>query len=76
MNYYTEGGTFAVSKDGELLVYRNSVALPLEMSDETVFEMILANVAFSINVAERFSDLLLRVSDHRMSIKELRGMLP
>lgn len=76
LNYYTESGTFAVNKDGDMLVYRNSVALPLEMSDETVFEMILANVAFSINVAERFSDLLLRVCDHRMSIEELRGMLP
>lgn len=76
LNYYTETGTFAVNKAGGMLVYRNSIALPAEMEDEAAMELIEANVAFSLNVSERFADLLLRVNDGRMSMREFRGLLP
>lgn len=76
LNYFTESGAFAVNKEGDMLVYRNSIALPPEMSDEAALDMMLANTSFSINAAERFSDVLLGISDGRMSLEELKGMLP
>lgn len=76
LNYYTEAGTFAVSKAGDMLVYRNSIAVPLEMSDETALELISENIAFSLNASERFADVLFRVSDGRMSMEEFRGLFP
>lgn len=76
LNYYTEAGTFAVNKAGGMLVYRNSIALPLETTDEEALELIAANTAFSFNVSEQFSEILLSISDGRMSIEELRELLP
>ena len=76
LNYVTETGQFAISRAGEMLVYRNSLALPLEMTDETDLELIMANVAFSLNVAEKFADIIARVNDGRMSIEEFRGLFP
>lgn len=76
LNYYTEGGTFAVNKAGGMLVFRNSVVLPVEMEDAEVIKLIVANVAFSLNVSERFADVLLRVNDGRMSLREFRELLP
>ena len=76
LNYYMEAGAFAVNKEKTLLAYRNSLALPIELGDEAALDMILANIAYSINVAERFSDLLVQISDGRMSVEELKDMLP
>lgn len=76
LNYYLETGAFAVNKAGEMLVYRNSLAVPLEMKDEDALELIAENVAYSVNVSEQFHDILFRVCDGRMSMEEFRGLLP
>lgn len=76
LNYYTEAGTFAVNKAGGMLVYRNSIALPLDMEDEAALELIVTNVLFSMNVSERYVDILLQVNDGRMDIEDFRALLP
>lgn len=76
LNFYAEAGTFAVNKAGSMLVYRNSIVLPLEMDDETALELITTNIAASMNVSERFVDVIMRVNDGRMSMEEFRGLLP
>lgn len=76
LNYFLETGAFAVNKTGEMLVYRNSIALPLEMDDEEALKLIVANVAFSLNVSEQFHDVLFRICNGRMSMEEFRGLLP
>lgn len=76
LNYYTEAGTFAVNKTGGMLVYRNSLALPAEMDTEKALELIVTNVLFSMNVSERFVDILLQVNDGRMDIEDFRALLP
>lgn len=76
LNYYTEAGTFAINKAGGMLVYRNSIALPLDTTDEEALELIAANTAFSFNVSEHFSEILLSISTGNMTVEELRELLP
>lgn len=76
LNYVTETGHFAISRAGGMLVYRNTLAMPLEVPDETDLELIMANIAFSLNEAEKFVDVIARVRDGRMSIEEFRGLFP
>lgn len=76
LNFYTEAGTFAVDKAGNMLVYRNSIVLSPELDDATALEQITINFAFSMNVSERFADVLVRVNDGRLSMEEFRGLLP
>lgn len=76
LNCFTETGTFAVTKDGSTLIYRNSIAMPLDIDDSAAEALIAANAMFAINVSEQFADALLKVTDGRMSMEEFRGILP
>lgn len=76
LNYFAETGTFAVTKAGNTLIYRNSVAMPLTIPDEEAEKLIEANTMFAINVSEQFIDALFKVADGRMSMEEFRGILP
>ncbi len=72
LNCFTETGAFAVTKDGTTLIYRNSIAMPLDIDDSVAAELIAANAMFAIS--EQFTDALLKVTDGRMSMEEFRGI--
>lgn len=74
LNCFTETEAFAVTKDGTTLIYRNSIAMPLDIDDSVAAELIAANAMFAINVSEQFTDALLKVTDGRMSMEEFRGI--
>ena len=76
LNCFAETGTFAVTKAGNTLIYRNSVAMPPTIPDEDAAKLIEANTMFAINVSEQFIDALFKVADGRMSMEEFRGILP
>ena len=76
LNCVTETGTFAVTKAGNTLIYRNSIAMPLDTPDDMAEKLMAANAMFAINVSEQFIDMLFKVADGRMSMEEFQGLLP
>ncbi len=76
LNFYLPIGSFCISNDGSLLVYKSVVPVIASDTEKHQYTQIEQNADTAIMVPESYTDLLVRVSDGRLLLKDFLKMLP
>ncbi len=76
LNFYLPCGSFAISSDGSILIYKTSAAFPSEWDDNKLYELIELSADTALSVAESHVGLLSDVADGKMSLSEFTDTLP
>lgn len=76
LNFYLPYGSFCLSTDGRMLVYKSVTALRAEEKDETLYKDIELSADTALYVPESYTDVLNRIADGRLSAAEFLATLP
>ncbi len=76
LNFFLPYGGFALSGDGKVLIFKNSVAVPSEDSDDSIYKLMKISTDTSILMAENYSYLLTQVASGDMMLSEFLATLP
>lgn len=75
LNFYTEGGVFAISKEKNVLIYRHMLTIPLDKKEDEVYSFAEMFTARAIGVANRYAGVLLMVADGRMTVEDVEDII-
>ncbi len=76
LNFYLPYGSFAISRDGSILIYKSCTAFPSDWDDKELYELIETSADTALSVAESYIGLLSDVADGKMSLSEFLDTLP
>ena len=76
LNFVLPYGSFALSVDGKMLVYKSITALRSDCDDETLYKDIELSADTALLVPEQYTGLLLKVADGSLLISDFLDMLP
>lgn len=76
LNFYLECGAFVINPQKNLLGLRMVTPLLAENSKEALLEAANMNAALSLQIAERYTDSLLMLSDGRNTLEHFMELLP
>ncbi len=76
LNFYLPYGAFCMSADGSLLAYKSVVPVKAADTEKQLYSQIELNADTSLLIPESYTDLLARVADGRLLLKDFLSMLP
>ena len=76
LNFYMPYGCFAISPDGDMLVYKAVTAVRADHDDKVIYEDIELSADKALTFAENYTDLLIKVADGGMPLKDFIDTLP
>jgi hypothetical protein len=76
LNFYLPYGSFAISSDGSLLIYKSCSAFPSNWDGQKLYELIETSADTALFVAESHIGTLSDIADGKMSLSEFIDTLP
>ena len=76
LNFYLECGAFVMNPREKLLAFKFITPIPADLPAERILQIANINVAHSLQLAERYADHLLRLSDGRESLESFMELMP
>ncbi len=76
LNFYLPYGNFALSTDGEMLIYRSVAALRSDHDDQILYDDIELSADTALLIAESYTGLLSDVAEGSLLLDDFVAMLP
>ncbi len=70
INYYSLVGAFSIDEMHSQLAYKISIPMPIEMSDDALYDQVQAIMGNGMITVDKFADLLLGINNGTRNIKE------
>ncbi len=76
LNFYLPYGSFAISSNGSILIYKACTAFPSEWDDQRLSELMKTSADTALSVAESHTELLSDIADGKLPLSEFLNTLP
>lgn len=76
LNFYLPYGSFCLSTDGSMLIYKSVTALRTDEKDDTLYKDIELSADTALFVPESYTDILIRIADGSLPVSEFIATLP
>ncbi len=76
LNFFLPYGSFSVSGDGTMLVYKATAAFPSEWDDDKLYKLMEISADSALFVAESYTEVLSQVADGKMPLSDFISTLP
>ena len=76
LNTHLPLGRFVVDEEREMLLLRLGCAIPIEIPDDMLYELMQAALGNAVSIADRHLDPLLKIAEAEAGIEALKELYP